>query len=102
MTSSIRNFVEAGRTNPETRLITISTKPTASSPRRGCISAQTSGRMAFNRWIFGGFAGSVAGGLNLLFDSAGMGLASLLQHCHTFTGRALAVIGGPGDKPAHD
>src|SRR5271157_6527462 len=93
MTSSIRNFVEAGRTNPETRLITISTKPTASSPRRGCISAQTSGKTAFKRWIFGGFAASLAGELNLVFDSAGMGLASLLQHCHTFNDRAPPVTG---------
>src|SRR5437867_5394654 len=37
-------FMEAGKTNPETRLTAISTKPSASSPRLGLISAQTSGR----------------------------------------------------------
>ncbi len=35
MTLSTRNLVEAGSTRPETRLITISTNPRASSPRRG-------------------------------------------------------------------
>src|SRR6201988_2214522 len=83
MTSSIRNLVDAGRTKPETRLITISTKPTASSQRRGRISFQTSGRIALRRWILGGFVASLAEELNLLFDSAGPGFASLLLHCHT-------------------
>src|SRR5712692_9116239 len=45
MTLSTRYFVEAGRTNPATRLIAMSTNPSASSPRRGFISAQTSGRL---------------------------------------------------------
>src|SRR5579864_2823303 len=88
MTSSIRNLVEAGSTNPETRLITINTSPTASSPRRGRISFQTSGQTAFSRWIFGGFAASLGGELNLLFDSKTPGSASLLLHCHTSWGRA--------------
>src|ERR1700756_1125426 len=83
MTSSIRNLVDAGRTKPETRLITISTKPTASRPRRGRINSQTSGKIAFRRSILGGFVGSLAGELNVLFDSAGPGFASLLLHCHT-------------------
>src|SRR5579863_10448295 len=87
MTSSIRNLVEAGSTNPDRRLITISTKPSASSPRRGRISFQTSGHTAFSRWRFGGFLTSFAGRLNLLLDSAGAGFASLLLHCH---------ISGPG------
>src|SRR5277367_5242772 len=43
ITSSRKYFVEAGRTRPETRLITISPKPTARIPRRGLISARTSG-----------------------------------------------------------
>src|SRR5579864_2285732 len=88
MTSSIRNLVEAGSTNPETRLITINTRPTASSPPRGRISFQTSGQTAFSRWIFGGFAASLGGELNLLFDSKTPGSASLLLHCHTSRGRA--------------
>src|SRR5260370_27004240 len=45
ITLSIRYFVEAGRTSPATRLIAISTKPKASSPRLGFISPQTSGRL---------------------------------------------------------
>src|SRR5271154_1871657 len=43
ITSSRKYFVEAGRTRPETRLITISPKPIARTPRRGLISASTSG-----------------------------------------------------------
>ena len=79
---SIRNFDEYGSTNPASLLITISTKPTASRPRRGRISFQTSGQTAFRRWILGPLAASLAGELNLLFDSAGSGFASLLLHCH--------------------
>src|SRR5579863_1961147 len=84
-TSSIRGFVEYGRTNPATLLITISTKPNASRPRRGRINVQTSGQTAFSRWRFGGFFASLicAEGLNLQLDSAGLGFASLLLHCHT-------------------
>ena len=44
MTLSTRYFVEAGKTSPARRLMAISTKPSASSPRLGLISAQTSGR----------------------------------------------------------
>jgi hypothetical protein len=80
---SIRNFEEYGSTNPAILLITINTKPTASSPRRGRINFQTSGQTALKRWIFGGFAASLTGELNPLFDSAGPGFASLLLHCHT-------------------
>src|SRR5271157_5575747 len=86
------NCVRAKEVIPCTT-VASSTIPTASSPRRGCISAQTSGKTAFKRWIFGGFAASLAGELNLVFDSAGMGLASLLQHCHTFNDRAPPVTG---------
>src|SRR5258708_28317019 len=63
--------------------MTINTKPSASNPRRGRINFQTSGHTAFNRWIFGGFAASLAAELNLLFDSITSGFASLLLHCHT-------------------
>src|ERR1700720_489931 len=54
MTLSTKYLVEAGSTNPATRFTAISTKPTASSPRRGLISAQTSGRFfhAFLRFCF--------------------------------------------------
>src|ERR1041385_2509600 len=45
MTLSTRYFVEAGSTRPETRLMAISPKPSASRPRRGFINAQTSGRL---------------------------------------------------------
>src|ERR1700690_3624888 len=83
-TLSIRNFEEYGNTNPATLLITISTKPSASRPRRGRISFHTSGRMAFSLLTFGGCTASLAGELNLLFDSAGAEFASLLLHCHTF------------------
>src|SRR5260370_30361248 len=44
LTLSTRYLVEAGSTNPDRRLIAISKKPSASSPRLGFISAQTSGR----------------------------------------------------------
>ena len=43
MTLSTKYFVDAGSTRPQTRLMAISTKPSASKPRRGLISAQTSG-----------------------------------------------------------
>jgi hypothetical protein len=65
----MRYFEEYGSTNPATLLMTIRTKPSASNPRRGRISFQTSGQTAFSRWIFGGFGASLAGELNLLFDS---------------------------------
>jgi hypothetical protein len=42
-TLSTRNLVDAGRTRPETRLMTIKTKPNASSHLRGLISVQISG-----------------------------------------------------------
>src|SRR5207253_1336569 len=53
MTLSTKYFVEAGSTSPETRLMAISTKPSARSPRRGFISAQTWGRSfhAFLRFL---------------------------------------------------
>src|SRR5215471_7357719 len=60
------------------RLMTISTKPMASRPRRGRIRFQTSGQTAFSLWIFGGFGASLSGELNLLFDSAGPRSASFL------------------------
>ena len=61
----------------------------ASSPRRGRINFQTSGSTAFSLSIFGGFAASFGGELNLLFDSVPPSLASLLLHCHTpFPGSA--------------
>src|ERR1700728_1987843 len=42
-TLSTRNLVDAGRTSPETRLITINTKPNASNHLRGLMSVQISG-----------------------------------------------------------
>src|SRR5215472_13629796 len=51
ITLSTRYLVEAGSTNPETRLIPINTKPSASKPRRGFINAQTSGRL-FQAFFF--------------------------------------------------
>ncbi len=43
ITLSTKYFADAGKTKPATRLTAISTKPSASRPRRGWISAQTSG-----------------------------------------------------------
>src|SRR5260370_956895 len=63
MTLSTRYFVEAGKTNPETRLMAINTKPSASSPRLGFINAQTSGRFfhAFLRFsLLAGDLGAVS------------------------------------------
>src|ERR1700744_3034757 len=54
-TLSRKYFVEAGRTNPETRLIVINSIPSARTPRRGWIIAQTSGS-AFHTLVFGGLA----------------------------------------------
>src|SRR5882757_2075588 len=42
-TPSTRNLVDAGRTRPETLLMTINRKPPASSQRRGLTSVQISG-----------------------------------------------------------
>src|SRR5258708_7013467 len=71
ITLSTRYFVEAGKTNPERRLMAISTKPIARSPRLGLISAQTSGRFfhAFLRFSFfaadsGVFSVAIMGGTN--------------------------------------
>src|SRR5258708_1724385 len=43
ITLSMKYFVEAGSTSPHTRFTAMSTKPSASRPRRGRISAQMSG-----------------------------------------------------------
>src|ERR1700730_5955914 len=43
-TLSTKYFVEAGSTSPDKRLMAISRKPSASSPRLGFINAQISGR----------------------------------------------------------
>src|SRR6202007_128279 len=85
MTSSIRNLVEAGSTNPETRLTTISARPAINNPRRGRISSQTSGSTARSLWTFGGFEVSLGGELNLLFDASGPSCASLLEQYHTLS-----------------
>src|SRR3954470_21203834 len=62
----------------------MSRKPSASNPRRGRISFRTSGRTPLSRCILGTFTGSMAGELNLLFDSVAPVFASLfLKHCHT-------------------
>src|SRR6201987_4869523 len=56
-----------------------------SSPRRGRISFQTSGKTAFSLWILAGFGVSVPEELNLLFDSVTTALASLLRpNCPTY------------------
>ena len=60
ITSSIRNFVEAGRTSPDTRLIAMRTKPKARIPFRGATSALMSGRSARRRSDFGSFGRSCA------------------------------------------
>src|SRR5712671_5557194 len=54
ITLSMKYFVEAGNTKPQMRFTAISTKPTASKPRRGRISAQTSGKafQVFLRFSF--------------------------------------------------
>src|SRR5271156_4547590 len=54
ITSSRKYFVDAGRTRPETRLITISPKPAAKIPRRGLISASTSGSSFQSNFAFAG------------------------------------------------
>src|SRR5580658_4798709 len=54
ITSSRKYFVEAGRTSPETRLITIRPKPAAKIPRRGLISASTSGSSFQSNFAFAG------------------------------------------------
>src|SRR5260370_41566697 len=53
MTLSIRYFVEAGSTNPATRLTAMSANPSASRPRLGLINAHTSGKFfhAFLRFL---------------------------------------------------
>src|SRR5437867_11048314 len=53
MTLSTKYFVDAGSTSPETRFTAIKRKPRMSTPRRGFISAQTSGRFfqAFLRFL---------------------------------------------------
>src|SRR5712692_8236166 len=70
-TLSTKYFIEAGKTNPERRLMAISAKPSARSPRLGLISAQTSGRFfhAFLRFSFfaadsGAFSVAMIGGTN--------------------------------------
>src|SRR5208282_3054434 len=93
-TLSIRNFEEYGSTNPATLLTTISTKPSASRPRRGRISFHTSGKMALSLLTFGGCTASLAGGLNLLFDSTADEFASLILHCH-ISARASAAPPAP-------
>src|SRR5216683_2020046 len=54
ITLSMKYFVEAGSTSPHTRFTAMSTKPNASKPRRGRISAQTSGKASqvFPRFSF--------------------------------------------------
>jgi hypothetical protein len=65
MTVSIRNFVEYGSTNAATRLMIINPKPSTSSPRRGRMSFQTSGKTALSLSTFGGFGGCLGSVLNL-------------------------------------
>src|SRR6266436_5932165 len=60
-TLSTKYFMEPGSTKPETRLMAISTKPSARSPRRGLISAQTSGRFFHAFLRFSVLAGDLNG-----------------------------------------
>src|SRR5271155_3099775 len=55
-TLSSRYFVEAGRTSPESRLMTIRPKPSARIPRRGRSSSQTSGNIFQETFAFEGFS----------------------------------------------
>src|ERR1700744_6450949 len=76
-TLSRKYFVEAGRINPETRLIVISSKPSARTPRRGWIIAQTSGN-AFHTFGFAGLAAAAS------LESVGMvyrGWSALIVGC---------------------
>src|SRR5271154_3549155 len=54
ITSSRKYFVDAGRTRPETRFIPTSPKPAAKIPRRGLISASTSGSSFQSNFAFSG------------------------------------------------
>src|SRR6266436_4529977 len=56
-TLSRKYFVDAGRTRPEIRLMAISPKPRISRPRRGLISAQTSGSDFQAFFLFSDFEG---------------------------------------------
>src|SRR5580658_10257388 len=102
MTISIRNRLEYGNTKAATRLITINTKPSASNPRRGRISFQTSGKTARSLSTLGFFWAGLGSVLNLLLDSARPGFASLLllPHCDTSgpavvcSGRGTSVLAG--------
>src|SRR6202035_642645 len=105
MTVSIKNLVEYGNTSAATRLITINTKPSASSQRRGRISFQTSGKTARSLWTFGVFWAVLRSVVNLLLDSARPGLASLLLHCDmpgpavVSSGRATSAVAGALSNP---
>src|SRR5579863_8131207 len=55
-TLSTKYFVEAGRTRPQTRLMAIRPKPRMRRPRRGLISAQTSGSDFHAFFFLTGFA----------------------------------------------
>src|SRR5271157_1397448 len=57
MTSSTKYLVEAGRTSPETRLITIKPSPRRSRRRRGRSSCQISGSAWKILVFFAGFGG---------------------------------------------
>src|SRR5262245_53156595 len=54
-TSSIRNFVEPGRTSPATRFTAMRPSPASRSARRGRTRAQRSGTRANSRSLFGRF-----------------------------------------------
>src|SRR5207247_110712 len=68
ITLSTRNFVEIGRTIPQTRLITIIRNPSASRPRLGRTSSLSRGR-TLRRWSEGfplGLAGDTKSSLQRL------------------------------------
>src|SRR4030095_6918211 len=94
MTPSIRNLVEYGSTRPDTRLITMSTKPIASNPRRGRIKSQTVGAIARSRWVFiGGFWGGFCGEFTVWLDTTCHRIASFYV---AFRGRTTQLVSDRG------
>src|SRR5580704_14530356 len=74
----------------------MSTKPSASSQRRGRISFQTSGRMTRSLSTLAILWVGLGSVLNLLLDSAGVEFASLLLLPHCGTSRPAVVCSGRG------
>src|SRR5258706_885504 len=87
-TLSMRKRVEYGSTNPETRLMAMSTRPSASRPLRGLISAQISGH-AMRRFtgFFLGFSGFAAAGVAIR-----IGRNARLRRCNISPRRSLGFL----------